>query len=175
VVDVVVSQGCRPISRPFTITAAQGNVIVALEAPPAARAGARAGGRAAAVDQALLRNGLLIGRAIDPQQKELGRGDFLIRAVMGANPESGAIAVGDRVAEGQRVQFHARRGHGRRGSRTDARAAASATRRRRSAVLICNGRGTRLYDHPHGDVRVLNHALGLVPLAGLFCAGEIGR
>jgi small ligand-binding sensory domain FIST len=41
-------------------------------------------------------------------------------------------------------------------------------------LFTCNGRGTRLYDHPDGDVSTIQEALGGVDLAGFFCAGEIG-
>ena len=44
------------------------------------------------------------------------------------------------------------------------------------AVLLfsCTGRGLNLFDHPHADAMMVNDALGNVPLAGCFCAGEIG-
>jgi small ligand-binding sensory domain FIST len=32
----------------------------------------------------------------------------------------------------------------------------------------------RLYDHPDGDISVIQKNLGGIHLAGLFCAGEIG-
>jgi small ligand-binding sensory domain FIST len=41
-------------------------------------------------------------------------------------------------------------------------------------VFTCNGRGSRLFDEPHHDARVLSDVLGAVPLAGFFAAGEIG-
>jgi small ligand-binding sensory domain FIST len=39
---------------------------------------------------------------------------------------------------------------------------------------LCNGRGTRLYDHPNGDISVIQANLEGTHLAGFFCAGEIG-
>ena len=46
------------------------------------------------------------------------------------------------------------------------------------AILFsCNGRGTRLFDHANGDVKIIQAALGSdqpVPLTGFFCGGEIG-
>jgi small ligand-binding sensory domain FIST len=41
-------------------------------------------------------------------------------------------------------------------------------------LFTCNGRGTRLYDHPDGDISVIQKNLRDIQLAGLFCAGEIG-
>jgi small ligand-binding sensory domain FIST len=39
----------------------------------------------------------------------------------------------------------------------------------------CNGRGTRLYDYPNGDISTIQNVIGQFDLAGFFCAGEIGR
>jgi len=37
-----------------------------------------------------------------------GRGDYLVRNVIGHDPESGAMAVGDLVAEGELLRLHVR-------------------------------------------------------------------
>ncbi|MCZ7573880.1 MAG: FIST C-terminal domain-containing protein [Ardenticatenaceae bacterium] len=174
-VDVVVSQGCRPIGRTFTVSAARENVIVSLDGTPPLVRIQEVVAQLGEEDRALLKNGLLIGRAIDPHQETLGRGDFLIRSVMGVDPESGAIAVGDTIQDGEAVQFHLR----------DAVAAEEDLEMmltpqlffeppRGAFLFSCNGRGTRLYDHPDGDVSLIRQVLGDVSLAGFFCAGEIG-
>ena len=49
-----------------------------------------------------------MGRVIDEYKDEFDRGDFLIRTLMGADPTSGAIAVGDAFRAGQTVQLHVR-------------------------------------------------------------------
>jgi small ligand-binding sensory domain FIST len=41
-------------------------------------------------------------------------------------------------------------------------------------LFSCNGRGLRLYDHPNGDISVVQANLQDTHLAGFFCAGEIG-
>ena len=41
-------------------------------------------------------------------------------------------------------------------------------------VFTCNGRGTRMFEEPHHDVRVLADLLGGLPTAGFFAAGEVG-
>ena len=41
-------------------------------------------------------------------------------------------------------------------------------------VFTCNGRGTRLFDDAHHDARMLEEALGPVPVGGFFAAGELG-
>jgi small ligand-binding sensory domain FIST len=41
-------------------------------------------------------------------------------------------------------------------------------------LFSCNGRGTRLFDTPHHDARVIQELLGPLPLAGFFAQGELG-
>ncbi len=174
-VDIIVSPGCRPIWRPFTVTGAQKNVIQSLEGQPPMNWIQELIPELSEEDQALLQNGLFIGRAISSQQDSLGRGDFLIRGVMGIDRESGSITIADSMLEGETVQFHLR----------DALTAQEDLemmlvpqifRSPPSGALLftCNGRGTRLYDHPDGDVSIIQQNLNGIDLAGFFCAGEIG-
>jgi small ligand-binding sensory domain FIST len=174
-VDVVVSQGCRPIWRPFTISAAHWNEIYLLEERPPLVWIQDLMQDLSEEDRLLLQNGLYVGRAINLSDDDIGRGDFLIRGIIGIDRESGAIAIGDTVQEGETIQFHLR----------DAFTAQEdiemmlipqAFRLPPEGALLfsCNGRGTRLYDHPDGDISVIQKSLGGTPLAGFFCAGEIG-
>jgi small ligand-binding sensory domain FIST len=182
--DIVVSQGCRPIGRAYTVTNADRNVIYSLEGEPPL---SRIRGLIADLseeDQSLLQaGGLYFGRAIDPGsghgassgKEKLGRGDFLIRGMMGIDPESGAVAVGDHVEAGVTVQFHLRDQHTAEEDLEMLLTPQALFDPPQSAILFsCNGRGTRLYDHPNGDVSTIQKVLGGVDLAGFFCAGEIG-
>ena len=177
-VHPLVAQGCRPVGDAYIITRAEGNVILELGGrPPLARLREMAAalpGR----DQELLAQGLQLGVVIDEYRAEPGQGDFLIRGVVGADSDSGAIAVGDEIQVGQTVQFHVR----------DAASADADLRRalerelaalggRRPAgglLFTCNGRGSRLFAEPDHDAGLIAATLGDIPLAGFFCAGELG-
>lgn len=41
-------------------------------------------------------------------------------------------------------------------------------------LFTCNGRGTRLFPAPNHDAELVSSYLGGAPLAGFFCAGELG-
>ncbi len=41
-------------------------------------------------------------------------------------------------------------------------------------LFACNGRGVGLFGAPDHDARTVRELLGPLPLAGLFCNGEIG-
>ena len=175
-VDVIVSQGCRPIGRALKVTNADRNMIFSLEGETPLVYLQHLIEQLPADDKALLNNGLFIGRAISPDEETLGRGDFLIRGVMGIHQESEAIVVGDNIEVGETIQFHLR----------DASTAKEdlemmltsrncfTTHQVVGYYFPVMGRGTRLYDHPNGDVETIQGILGNINLAGFFCAGEIG-
>jgi len=159
-VDVVVSQGCRPIWRPFKVGSAHRNIIHDLEGRPPLAWLQDLIPELPVEDRALLQKGLFVGRATSAELESLGRGDFLIRGVMGIDQRSGAIAIGDSVIEGEVIQFHLR----------DALTAQEdlemmlipqAFREPPKGGLLfsCNGRGLRLYDYPNGDISVIQRSL----------------
>ena len=173
--DIIVSQGCRPIWKPLKITAAQKNVIFSLEGQPPLAWIEELVPELSEDDRALLQNGLFVGRAINPQQEGLGRGDFLIRGVIGLDQQKGSIAIADYVQEGETIQFHLRDAYT---AKEDLEMMLIPQVFRGPAagglLFSCNGRGMRLYDYPNGDISIIQRNLGELPLAGFFCAGEIG-
>jgi small ligand-binding sensory domain FIST len=173
----LVSQGCRPVGDPYTVTAAEGNVVYELGGrPPIVRLrelAAALTGR----DRELLGQGVQVGMAINEYRAELRQGDFLIRGIIGANPETGALAVGDEVEVGQTLQFHVRDADSADEDlqRALEQEAAALGRPPAGALLFtCNGRGSQLFSEPDHDARLLAKMLGDIPVAGFFCAGEFG-
>jgi small ligand-binding sensory domain FIST len=172
----VVSQGCRPVGQPFVVTKAERNVIAELAGAPAADRIREVFDAADAEDRALLRQGLHVGLVIDEYADEHEQGDFLIRGVIGAHPETGAVAVGDVVRVGQVIRFQVRDA---RSADEDLRAllddlAAAPGRAAGALLFTCNGRGERLFGVPDHDAGLLSAALGGAPVAGFFAGGELG-
>jgi small ligand-binding sensory domain FIST len=171
-IQATVSQGCRPIGEPATITRADRNIIFEI-------AGQRPVDRIRDIwtrsdprDRTLMQEGLQIGRVVDEYKIEFDRGDFLIRPVVGADAETGVVAVGDVMNIGETVQFHVRDPET---ADEDLRHMIESVRMRPAGALLftCNGRGTNLFAEPDHDAKLLSEGFG-VPLAGLFCAGELG-
>ena len=79
---------------------------------------------------------------------------------------------------GQTVQFHVRDADSadRDLRRTLERAVATVGAGRAGGALLftCNGRGSRLFPEPDHDAGLLATMLGEIPVAGFFCAGELG-
>lgn len=173
--DVIVSQGCRPVGRPYRITGARGNVVLALDDEAPLDELKRIVEELPAGERELLRNGIFLGRAIDPEREMLGRGDFLIRAVVGVDPKKGAITAADFFTPGEIVQFHLRDAETAREDLEMLLTPHSLFGAPRGALLFsCNGRGRRLYDRPNGDISIIQNYFPGLSLAGFFCAGEIG-
>lgn len=193
-VDAMVSQGCRAIGPTMVITGVKGQLLMTLGGRPALEVLEEVLDALSPKFRERLGKGLFIGRAVSAHKDRFGRDDFLIRNVVGVEKTSKSVAVADLLRVGQTVQFHVR----------DAQTAskdlgllldAQRLYEPPAGVLLftCNGRGTRLFQQPHHDAGAICRAfaptpgeiaakLGQaipapahpIPLAGFFCAGEIG-
>lgn len=173
-VSTVVSQGCRPIGRPFVITKGEKNIIQQLGGRPALEQLHDVIVQLPKEDDELARQALFIGRVIEERKGEFGRGDFLIHNILGADRTSGALGIAGHAKVGATVQFHVRDAHS---ADEDLRAmlANKASPEVDGALLFsCNGRGTNMWPKPGHDVGALREMLGPVPTAGFFCGGEFG-
>jgi small ligand-binding sensory domain FIST len=173
-----VSQGAAPLGREVTITSADGNVIHALAGRPALETVERIIAELSPRERALAAAGLLIGIVIDGGKPEYEQGDFLVRGVLGADPESGSLVVGASVREGQVVRLHARDARSadedlRRALRLRVQALAG-TEPAGALVFSCNGRGEAMFGSADHDATAVQRELGGAPAAGFFAAGEIG-
>jgi small ligand-binding sensory domain FIST len=173
-----VSQGAAPVGPELTVTAADGHVIRELAGHRALDKLREAIEALDPDEQALVASGLLLGVVIDAGQPEYEQGDFLVRGVIGADPEAGTLTVGAPVRAGTVVRLHARD-------------AVSADRDLRAALILrrealgggapagalvftCNGRGETMFGMPDHDALALQDELVGAPAAGFFAAGEIG-
>src|SRR5262249_10372365 len=150
----LVSQGCRPFGASFVVTRARDNFLLELGGRPPLERLEEALSSLSKADRELAANGLHGGRVVDEDKPEHRQVAFLIRGVLGVDPDSGALAVGDRIEVGDSIRFHVR----------DAATADDELRsllqeevsvlpgRAAGALLFtCNGRGTRLFPEPDHD------------------------
>jgi small ligand-binding sensory domain FIST len=186
VLDTIVAQGCRPVGSPYWVTESERNVILGLSAdgdpdqsekPPLEMLREMVA-ELGETDQELARDALFVGIAQNAFKQILEPGDFLVRNLLGFDPRQGALAIGDRVRAGQRIQFHLR----------DASASAEdlevlMRRYRKDAMgkpkpvgalmFSCLGRGKGLYGESNFDSGIFADYVP-IPLSGFFCNGEIG-
>ncbi len=179
VLETIVAQGCRPIGKPYQVSSCDRNILLELEAQPPLVVLRDLLESLSEDDRQLAQNSLFVGVARDEFKQDLEQGDFLIRNLIGVDPKFGAIAIGDRLRPGQRIQFHLR----------DAQTSAEdleyllqryqkQTQSDPAAVgalmFSCLGRGEGLYGEPNFDSQLFSQYLNNVPLGGFFCNGEIG-
>ncbi|MBD0263103.1 MAG: FIST C-terminal domain-containing protein [Tolypothrix sp. Co-bin9] len=179
VLETIVAQGCRPIGKPLQVTKADRNIIIELDEQVPLVVLRDLIGSLSDTDRMLAQNSLFVGVAMDEFKLALQQGDFLIRGILGVDPSAGAIAIGDRVRPGQRLQFQLR----------DAEASAEdlelllqqyqdqcASEPSPVAALMfsCLGRGEGLYGKPNFDSQLFTRYINDIPIGGFFCGGEIG-
>ena len=174
----VVSQGCRPIGEPLTVTRADKNIVFELAGRPPMKILQEMLPQLPTRDRDLARSALFLGRVVNEYQEEFCRGDFLIRNLIGSDPQSGALAVGDLMHTGRQSSFRC----------------ATPRRRMRTCVICSQRSGSNWPGHNRtghscsvvwgaasgctarrtDDIRVVQENIGPVPTAGFFCNGEIG-
>lgn len=174
VIDPVVAQGCRAIGEPLFVTACDGNLVQELD-----------GRRPRDLLTALFSNldgddrdrfgeSLCIGLALPGPRQTVGAGDFLIRNILGIDPDTGALWIGARVAPNAIVQFHLRDGRSASRELEKRLAESLAGQAPPAAALLfaCVGRGRSLFGVTGHDSGTLRRMVD-VPVAGMFSAGEI--
>lgn len=166
-----VSQGCRPIGQPFTVTRAERNRIADLAGRPATERLREIVDGLDDADRALAAEGLHIGRVVDEQREEFGLGDFLVRQVLGADREVGALVVADEVPIGSTVQFHVRDA----ASAVDDLVAVLGGLSAAGALCFTDiARGSTLFGVPDTDAETVSGCLPGAAVAGAFCSGTVG-
>ncbi len=174
--DAVVSQGCRPIGRPFVITSGERNVIATLGGKPAFKQLVSVLRSIDKRDRELTQGGAIhVGRVVDERKSRFGPGDLLVRSITHIDTDSESIALSDFVRPGQTIQFMVRDAQAA-SAELETMLAEEAARGPASGALLfsCNGRGERFFGAPHHDLGRVRDGLGDIPVAGFFAAGEIG-
>ncbi|UDY36412.1 FIST signal transduction protein [Dermatobacter hominis] len=166
-----VSQGCRPIGPPFTVTRSERNRLHELAGRPALERLLEVVDGLDDTDRALAAEGLRIGRVVDEHLEEPGRGDFLVRRVLGGDREAGVVAIGDEIPVGATVRFQVRDAASAREDLVDALGGLTA------AGALCftdTARGSDFFGGPDQDALTVSEALDGAAVAGTFCSGTFG-
>ncbi len=173
-IDSVLAQGCRPVGDPLFVTACEGNLISELDGRRPKEIITALFSTLDAADRARFGDALCIGLALPGPRQTVGAGDFLIRNVLGLDPDSGALWVGARMTPASIVQFHLRDGESASGELESRLSASLASHAPPSAALLfaCAGRGRNLFGVSGHDSGTLRRMID-IPVAGMFSAGEI--
>lgn len=177
----VVSQGCRPVGKPWVITACEPSCIQKLGGRPALEVLVETWQSLCSADRERVQAAPLIGLAIDAAQTRLDRGDFLVRSIIGLHQRDRAIRVADFVRRGQTIQLLVRDPVAAGEDLRHLLATRAGTpeppppRTMGALIFSCNGRGSRMFDRPDHDIGCVHEGLRAeLPVAGFFANGEIG-
>lgn len=168
------TQGCSPMGAKHVITECQRNIVVALDGKPALDVLKADVGEKLARDLPRLGGYLFVGLPIPGSDTD----DYLVRHLVGIDPDSKLIAIGDVPVQGRSLMF----------CRRDRESAAADMRRmldsiqqglfappRGALYYSCLGRGPNLFGDESAELGMIRNALGDVPLVGFFCNGEISH
>ena len=174
----VISQGCTPIGDTWTLTRVEQNLIHKIANRPAYEVLSETVNEMPADEQKKVRGNLFIGLVVNEYLEDFHRGDFLVRNLLGGDPQTGVLAVGAMPRAGQTMQFQ----------RRDAEAATEDMNELLGRTFIelggatvyggclccCNGRGKHLFGESGHDAQLVQKQFGGIGLSGFFCNGEIG-
>ncbi|PAW79749.1 MAG: hypothetical protein B9S32_00030 [Verrucomicrobia bacterium Tous-C9LFEB] len=176
-IETVVSQGCKPIGEPLTVTHAEENYLLTIGSKPAFEVLNDVYQSLTDDERQKARGHLVAGLALNEYVEDFKQGDFIVRNILAADPSSGAVAINALPRVGQTMQYHLR----------DASAAAAdltalldkAQKKKKfkpfAGILCnCNGRGRELFTVPNHDAHLINEHFPNLPLAGFFANGEVG-
>lgn len=173
--DAALAQGCRPIGDPMIVTRADGPRILELDRGRPLDVLRELDRTLGDSDRRLMRDSLVCGVEMRSTQIEYKPGDFLMREVLGVEPDRGALVVATRLEGYPVIQLHVR---DRQAAARNLRRVLADEERERGAVdgallFSCVERGSALYGEPDHDSRAFRERLGPRPIAGFFCNGEL--
>lgn len=168
------TQGCSPIGPRHVITACQRNVIVSLDGRPALDVFREDIGEKLARDLNHVGGYIFAGLPITGSDT----GDYLVRNLVGIDPVSNLIAIGELVEPGAPIVFCRR---DKDTARTDMARMLESIKKglysppRGGVYYSCLGRGAGLFGPNSEELGMIREALGEFPLVGFFCNGEISH
>ena len=172
----VVSQGCRPIGDPYTITEVDENVVVSIASRKAFEVLEEAFESLETEEKKTAQGNIFAGLAVSEYVDDFKRGDFLVRNILGGDPNAGVLALGAFPRPGQTVQFQIR---DKDAADEDLRVLCQDEQAEKGSpfaglLFSCTGRGSRMFGIPNHDAGVIEDTFGKIPMTGFFCNGEIG-
>jgi small ligand-binding sensory domain FIST len=166
------SQGCTPIDNSHVITRCNQNLVMELDHRPALEVLKEDIGEVLAKDLENIRNYIFVGFPVPHTDTH----DYLVRNIIGFDPDSSIIAVGEYVEEGQAMMFCRRDGNS---AIEDLQRMLKNISSRLSSppkgalYFSCIARGRSQFGEDSAELKIIQQQLGDVPLVGFFANGEI--
>ncbi len=166
------TQGCSPIGPQHTITECDGNYAVSLDQRPALEVLKEDIGEILARDLNRIGGYIFAGFPVSGSDT----GDYLVRNLLGVDPDHGVLAIGDYLHKGSTMMF----------CRRDGRTAVQDLQRMLGHIkqrltgppkgglyFSCMGRGQHMFGAISKEMELIREQLGDIPLVGFYANGEI--
>lgn len=168
------TQGVSPLGPRHRVTTASKNIIGSLDHRPALDVMKEEIGEVLARDLRRAAGTIFVGLPV----RGSDTGDYLVRNILGVDPQNDLVAVGETVAPGDEMLF----------CRRDQQSAEDDLLRMLAAIAAqlnapirggvyysCLGRGEHMFGAPHRELGLIRENLGDFPLVGFFANGEISH
>ncbi|MDP2110896.1 MAG: FIST C-terminal domain-containing protein [Thiobacillus sp.] len=168
------TQGVSPLGPRHRVTAANKNVIGSLDHRPALDVMKEEIGEVLAHDLRRAAGYIFVGLPV----RGSDTGDYLVRNILGVDPQNHLVAVGETVEPGDELLFCRR---DRQSAEADLQRMLAAIGAQLNAPIrggvyySCLGRGQHMFGAPNREMELIRDALGDFPLVGFFANGEISH
>lgn len=166
------TQGCSPVGSAHALTECDSNIAITIDHRPALEVMKEDIGEILARDLSRIGGYIFAGFPV----ADSDTGDYLVRNLLGIDPTSGALAIGDYLRADSPIMFCKR--DGRTAVEDLQRMVTKLKDRARGSIkgalyFTCLGRGQHMFGEPHRELKLISEILGAIPLAGFYANGEI--
>lgn len=168
------TQGCSLIGKKHHITDCEDNIISAIDGQPALDVFREDIGEVLARDLHRVAGYIFAGLPVTGSDT----GDYLVRNLVGVDPNHKLLAIGELVHKDQPIQFCRRDGGSAREDMT--RMLDNLKKRidgipRGGVYFSCLGRGPHLFGEQSDELQIIRKELGDFPLVGFYANGEFSN
>ncbi len=168
------TQGCAPLQGKHVITKCQGNLLAELDGQPALDVFRQDIGEVLAKDLSRVAGYIFAALPIPGSDT----GDYLVRNLIGIDPQEKLLAIGDDLEENSQLMFCRRDGSA---AHEDMKRMLEDLGKRATGSIrggvyySCLGRGRNQFGENSGELKMISDRLGDFPLVGFFANGEISH
>lgn len=168
------TQGVSPLGPRHRVTAANKNVVGSLDHRPALDVMKEEIGEVLARDLRRAAGYIFVGLPV----RGSDTGDYLVRNILGVDPQNHLVAIGETVEPGDELLFCRRDQKSAEADLQQMLAAIGAQLNapiRGGVYYSCLGRGQHMFGTQNRELELIRDALGDFPLVGFFANGEISH
>ena len=166
------TQGCSPLGPIHELTESESNIAISIDRRPALDVMKDDIGEVLSRDLNRIGGYIFAGFPV----ADSDTGDYLVRNLMGVDPDSGAIAIGEYLHAGSSIMFCKRDGKTaiddleRMVNKLKTRAK---NKIKGGLYFSCMGRGQHMFGEPNRELELIANIIGDIPLVGFYANGEI--